>query len=80
VTCLDLDQPLGCTTCAGSIWPTGGPKRRLFGGPTTLAAWRELETAVRTGETSFENVFGVGDFEYLAANPELSEQFNSFMR
>jgi hypothetical protein len=44
-----------------------------------LAAWRELETAARIGETSLGNVFGVSDFEYLAANPELSEQFNSSM-
>ena len=53
---------------------------QLFGGPTTLAAWRELDMAVRTGETTFEKVFGVGAFEYLAANPELSEQFNAAMR
>lgn len=53
---------------------------QLFGGATTQAAWRELESAVRTGETTFEKVFGASVFEYLAANPELSEQFNAAMR
>jgi len=48
--------------------------------PMTLAVWRELETAVRTGETAFDKVIGTDFFGYLSVNPDLSEQFNSAMR
>ena len=53
---------------------------RMFGDPTMLSAWRELETAIRSGEPSFDKVYGTNFFDYLSANPELSEQFNSAMR
>jgi hypothetical protein len=53
---------------------------RMFGDPAMLAAWRELATAVRTGDPTFNKVYGTGFFDYLSANPELSEEFNSAMR
>jgi hypothetical protein len=53
---------------------------RTFGDPTMLSAWRELDTAVRTGRPTFEKIYGSSFFNYLSANPELSEQFNSAMR
>jgi len=53
---------------------------RTFGDPTMLSAWRELDTAIRTGQPTFEKVYGTSFFSYLSANPELSEQFNSAMR
>jgi ubiquinone/menaquinone biosynthesis C-methylase UbiE len=53
---------------------------RTFGDPTMLSAWRELDTAIRTGQPTFEKVYGTSFFNYLSANPELSEQFNSAMR
>ena len=53
---------------------------RMFGDPTMLSAWRELDTAVRTGEATFDKVYGTSFFEHLSANPELSELFNSAMR
>jgi hypothetical protein len=48
--------------------------------PTMLAVWRELATAVRTGETAFDKVCGTDFFDDLSANPDLSERFNSAMR
>jgi len=53
---------------------------RTFGDPTMLSAWRELDTAIRTGQPTFEKVYGTSFFNYLSANSELSEQFNSAMR
>lgn len=53
---------------------------RMFGDPTMLSAWRELETAIRTGETTFEKVYGTKFFHYLSANPDVSERFNAAMR
>lgn len=52
----------------------------MFGDPTMLSAWRELETAIRTGETPFESIYGTRFFDYLSANPQLSERFNATMR
>jgi len=53
---------------------------RMFGDPTMLAAWRELEGAVRTGDAAFDKVYGTSFFDHLSANPEVSELFNSAMR
>ena len=53
---------------------------RMFGDPTMLASWRELDTAIQTGETPFERIFGTRFFDYLSANPQISEQFNAAMR
>lgn len=53
---------------------------RMFCDPAMLAAWRELDTAVRTGETTFDRVFGLSFFDHLKANPELSGLFNASMR
>ena len=52
----------------------------MFGDPAMLAAWRELGHAVRTGETTFDRVFGTSFFGYLAEHPELSARFNAAMR
>ena len=52
----------------------------MFGDPTMLSAWRELDTAIRTGQPSFGKVYGTSFSSYRAANPELSEQFTSAMR
>jgi hypothetical protein len=53
---------------------------QMFGDPTMLAGWRELETAVRTGQTTFDKVYGTSFFDYLAQRPELSARFNAAMR
>lgn len=53
---------------------------RMFCDPAMLSAWRELGSAVRTGRTTFDQIYGVSFFDHLAANPELSAQFNASMR
>ena len=53
---------------------------RMFSDPAMLAAWVELEGAVRTGETTFDKIFGVGFFEHLSGDLELSALFNASMR
>jgi hypothetical protein len=51
----------------------------FFGDRPTWNAWGELEHSVRTGEPSFEKVFGAPYFEYNAAHPESSCHFNAAM-
>jgi len=41
--------------------------------------WGHLLHSVRTGETAFDHVHGVGLFDYLARHPEVSALFNQGM-
>ncbi len=41
--------------------------------------WGHLWHSVRTGETAFEHVHGLGRFDYLAAHPETGAIFNAAM-
>jgi hypothetical protein len=41
--------------------------------------WGRLIHSVRTGETAFDHVHGMGPFEYFRKNPEASAVFNSAM-
>ena len=47
--------------------------------PSTWATWGNLEAAVRTGTTAFENTFGRSNWDYLKAHPEEAEIFDKFM-
>ena len=38
--------------------------------------WGALLECVKTGETAFNRVFGMGRWEYLAAHPDAAETFN----
>lgn len=51
----------------------------LFQGEESYRAWGDLLHSVRTGETAFDHVHGMGHFEYLARNPEASVTFNAAM-
>lgn len=51
----------------------------MFGGERAWRSWGELLHSVRTGESATRHVFGVGSFEYLAANPEQAVIFNEAM-
>lgn len=53
---------------------------RYWGLPSTWAAWGQLEHTVRTGEPSFETVYGIPNFEYLHSHKEEGEVFDAFMR
>lgn len=72
-------------TSAGDLLRTDHPASlrafvQMFGDPAMLGAWREFETSIRTGETTFKKVHGTSIFEYLGQRPELSAQFNAAMR
>lgn len=44
-----------------------------------LASWQRLADAVRTGSSVYEAVNGVGEWEFLNANPELGATFDAAM-
>ena len=44
-----------------------------------LASWQRLADAVRTGSSVYEVVNGVGQWEFLNANPELGASFDAAM-
>ena len=51
----------------------------MFGGERAWRSWGELLHGVQTGESGTRHVYGVGSFEYLAANPEQAVIFNEAM-
>jgi len=51
----------------------------LFSGDITYQAFGALQHSVRTGESGFRHVYGVGLFEYLEAHPDLGAVFDEFM-
>jgi O-methyltransferase domain/Dimerisation domain len=51
----------------------------IFAGEEPYRAWGDLLHCVRTGDTAFDHVYGVGHFEYLAQHPEASATFNKLM-
>ncbi|TLZ54094.1 MAG: hypothetical protein E6K17_08585 [Methanobacteriota archaeon] len=51
----------------------------IFLGEGQYQATGELLHSVRTGETSFDHLHGMGHFEFLAQNPEASAVFNAAM-
>ena len=50
-----------------------------FQGEEPYRAFGELLHTVRTGETAFDHVYGMGHFDYLAEHPEASETFHRTM-
>ncbi len=57
-TCLQTDHPAGFKDIF--LLHTSEP---------FLNAWQQLPYSVQTGETAFNHVYGMGAFEYAAANP-----------
>jgi predicted O-methyltransferase YrrM len=51
----------------------------MFGGERAWRSWGELLHSVKTGESGTRRVYGVGTFEYLAANPDEAVIFNAAM-
>jgi orsellinic acid C2-O-methyltransferase len=51
----------------------------MGGGEAGSRAWANLLHAVRTGESAFEHVFGVGSFRYNALQPERAAIFDGYM-
>jgi hypothetical protein len=56
-----------------------GPLRAwamLQGEESLWKPWGALLACVKTGETAFHRVFGMGHWEYLAVHPDTAETFN----
>jgi hypothetical protein len=51
----------------------------LLAGERSYRAWGGLLHSVRTGETAFRHVFGMGTFEYMAEHPEIAGFYNEAM-
>jgi hypothetical protein len=51
----------------------------MFGGERAWRSWGELLHCVKTGESGTRRIYGMGSFEYLAANPDQAIIFNSAM-
>jgi O-methyltransferase domain len=47
----------------------------MLGGESCWKPWGELLACVKTGETAFNRVFGMGRWEYLSAHPDAAETF-----
>jgi len=44
-----------------------------------MRTWGNLLHTIKTGETTFDHVWGMGSFEFFAAHPEISAGFNRAM-
>jgi SAM-dependent methyltransferase len=51
----------------------------MMGEAWSWAAWGEMYRSVKTGETAFEHVFGMGLFDYLARHPAEARTFDEAM-
>ena len=51
----------------------------MHGTEATWRAWGDLLHAVRTGQTAFEHVFGMGSFQYSALDPDRAARFDAYM-
>lgn len=72
------------TTTAGDALRTDTPgtmvaMARMFTDPVMLRGWDLLDESVRTGETTFDTVFGTDFFGHPKGQPELSAAFDEVM-
>ncbi len=79
---VDASGRFGLTRTTGLL-RTGGPDSRapfvVFQGEESYRAFGDLLHTVKTGETAFDHVYGMGHFEYLAQHPVASATFNAAM-
>lgn len=69
---------LGRMFRSDSPW-RAGTASALNSAPAIWRAWGALEDAVRTGKPAFDSVHGVGLFDYLKQDSELSDLFHATM-
>lgn len=69
--------PLG--ECLRSDGPGSLAAFTIFQGEEPYRAFGELLHTVRTGETAFDHVYGMGHFDYLAQHPDASATFHRTM-
>jgi hypothetical protein len=70
--------PLGSTLRA-DLPGSGNMAARLWLSESHWSPWAGLIHSVRTGETAFDHIHGMGVFQYLEKNAELAAVFNATM-
>jgi hypothetical protein len=60
--------------------PTLHYAARYWTTPGNWQAWANLEHTVRTGRSSFQETFGIGQFEYNVTHPDEASLFDLFMQ
>jgi hypothetical protein len=79
---LDAERRFGLTPmgeCLRSDGPDSLAAFATFQGEEPYRAFGELLHTVRTGETAFDHVYGLGHFDYLAQHPDASATFHRTM-
>ncbi|GAB3213425.1 methyltransferase [Marinactinospora thermotolerans] len=81
---LTEDGHTAALTSAGRLLTTGHersllPLARFYDDACTREPWRRLEHSLRTGEPSFERVFGSTVYEHLASAPQQLALFSDAM-
>jgi hypothetical protein len=69
-------------TALGSLLRKGAPECDLAlmaGSEFNWRTWGDLLYAVRTGETAFEHVFGMKNFDWIALKPERAAAYDAYM-
>ena len=71
------------TTSLGRCLVSGAPgalrARAILNGEEWYSGWGGLLQSVRTGDTAFDQIFGMPFFEYIGANAEATVLFNEAM-
>ena len=67
------------SACLQSDIPGSVRALAILFGEEQYKAWGNILHSVRTGESSFEHLFGMPVFEYYAKNPEAEKTFNAAM-
>jgi len=65
--------------CLQSDTPNSLRARVIMQGEEYYQAWGEFMHSVQTGGSSFEHIYGMNLFEYLAQNPESAKNFDESM-
>ena len=55
------------------------PLALMQGGESIWRAWGDLLHTLRTGETAFNHVFGMGSFKHASLHPERAAMFDTYM-
>jgi hypothetical protein len=82
VLSMDAERRFGLTPvgeCLRSDGPGSLAAFTTFQGEEPYRAFGELLHTVRTGETAFDHLYGMGHFDYLAQHPEASALFHRTM-
>ncbi len=67
------------SSCLRSDDPKSVRALAILFGEEQYKAWGDILHSVRTGESSFEHLFGMPVFQYYAQNPEAEKTFNAAM-